>query len=115
LCACAAGAEVNFDQFVDYMVSITADAASLVQLQDAFSSVTGNKAFITENDMRVAQLPEDQVRTHGVIGSLVFLSLSLTHDRLRHQQVQYLLSVLPPTQGGYDFKAWLSAQFGVAQ
>lgn len=57
------GAEVNFDQFVDYMVSITADAASLVQLQDAFSSVTGNKAFITENDMRVAQLPEDQVRT----------------------------------------------------
>lgn len=83
------GAEVNFDQFVDYMVSITADAASLVQLQDAFSSVTGNKAFITENDMRVAQLPEDQV--------------------------QYLLSVLPPTQGGYDFKAWLSAQFGVAQ
>jgi len=60
------GAEVNFDQFVDYMVSITADAASLVQLQDAFSSVTGNKAFITENDMRVAQLPEDQVRTSGV-------------------------------------------------
>lgn len=79
---------MNFDQYVEYMVSITSDAASLTQLQDAFSSVTGNKSFITEQDMRVAQLPEDQI--------------------------QYLLSVLPPTEGGYDYKAWLSSQFAEA-
>jgi len=53
---------VNFDQYVEYMVSISSDAASLVQLQDAFSCVTNNKDFITESEMKVAQLPEDQVK-----------------------------------------------------
>jgi len=78
---------VNFDQYVEYMVSISSDAASLVQLQDAFSCVTNNKDFITESEMKVAQLPEDQI--------------------------QYLLSVLPPASEGegYDFKAWLASQW----
>ena len=97
------------------MVSITSDAASLVQLQDAFSSVTGNKAYITEHDMRVAQLPEDQVTLAANDHPFVVVVAHRRRFFARRHQVQYLLSVLPPTEGGYDFKAWLSAQFGVAQ
>lgn len=85
-----AGAEdsVLFPQFVDYMVSITADSTSPDQLRDSFNVLANGKDFVTENDFRVAQMSPEQV--------------------------QYLVSVIPPysgVEGAYDYKAWLSHLF----
>jgi Ca2+-binding EF-hand superfamily protein len=83
------GAEtVSFDQFVDYMISITVDSVSKQQLSDSFEVIAGGKDHITVNDMKVAQLTADQI--------------------------QYLTSVMPAhgsIADAYNFRAWLAKQF----
>jgi len=79
---------VNFNQFVEYMVSITADDTSESQIRDSFDTLAGGKDFLTEKDMRVGQLND--------------------------QQIQYLTSTLPPKagiEGGYDYRAWLNSSY----
>jgi len=78
---------ISFDQFVDYMISITADSVSPQQLLDSFETIAGSKGYLTVNDLKIAQLSEDQIN--------------------------YLTSTLPPfagIAGGYDYKAWLKTQ-----
>jgi len=83
------GAEtVSFDQFVDYMISITVDSVSKQQLSDSFEVIAGGKDHITVNDMKVAQLSADQI--------------------------DYLTKVMPPhgsIADAYNFRAWLATQF----
>jgi Ca2+-binding EF-hand superfamily protein len=83
------GAEtVSFDQFVDYMISITVDSVSKQQLTDSFEVIAGGKDHITVNDMKVAQLSADQI--------------------------DYLTKVMPPhgsIADAYNFRAWLAKQF----
>jgi len=83
------GAEtVSFDQFVDYMISITVDSVSKQQLSDSFETIAGGKDHITVNDLKVAQLSADQI--------------------------EYLTSVMPPhgsIPDAYNFRVWLAAQF----
>ncbi|KAL6046374.1 Alpha-actinin, sarcomeric [Balamuthia mandrillaris] len=79
---------ISFEQFVDYMVSITEDRASADQLRDSLDIIAGGKDFITESDLRTAQLSS--------------------------AQVEYLTSVLPryeAVEGGFDYKTWLAEQF----
>jgi Ca2+-binding EF-hand superfamily protein len=83
------GAEtVSFDQFVDYMISITVDSVSKQQLTDSFEVIAGGKDHVTVNDLKVAQLTADQI--------------------------QYLTSQMPPHASiadAYNFRAWLATQF----
>lgn len=78
---------VSFDQFVDYMISITVDTVSPQQLRDSFDIIAAGKDHVTVNDLKVAQLSA--------------------------QQIEYLTSVMPKhasIEGGYDYRAWLDAQ-----
>lgn len=52
---------VSFDQYVKFMISITEDTVSPQQLSDAFKVITNGKDFLTEGDMRRAQLNDQQV------------------------------------------------------
>jgi len=76
---------VAFDQFVEYMTSITADTINVEQLKDSFTTLAGNKDHLTVQDMKVGQLNESQI--------------------------EYLTQILPPKagiSGGYDYKAYLA-------
>eukprot|EP01105_Mastigella_eilhardi_P007242 TRINITY_DN18745_c0_g1_i1.p1 TRINITY_DN18745_c0_g1~~TRINITY_DN18745_c0_g1_i1.p1 ORF type:complete len:626 (+),score=222.66 TRINITY_DN18745_c0_g1_i1:58-1935(+) len=75
--------QISLEQYVKYMVSITEDTVSPQQLAEAFTIVSGSKTFLTEADLRKAQLTDDQV--------------------------DFVKTSFPATQGGYDHKAWLSA------
>jgi len=80
------GESISFNQFVDYMVSITADTVSPQQLSDSFDTIANGKSHLTVNDLKVAQLSAEQIA--------------------------YLQSVLPPFSGiadAYDYKAWLKS------
>jgi len=80
--------EISFDQFTDYMVSITKDETSPEQIQDSFEVLAGGKDHITENDMKVGQMSAEQI--------------------------EFLKSQMPPKEGiegGYDFRTWLASKF----
>jgi len=82
------GGHVTFNQFVDYMTSVTADTVSKDELTDSFTTLAAGKDHITVNDMRIGQLPA--------------------------QQIEYLTGVLPARSGiadAYDYKAWIASQF----
>jgi len=77
---------VSFEQFVEYMTSITADTINVDQLRDSFTTLAGNKEHLTVQDMRVGQLNDSQI--------------------------EYLTQILPPKagiEGGYDYKAYLAS------
>jgi Ca2+-binding EF-hand superfamily protein len=81
----AGSGSVSFDQFVDYLVSVTADTVNSEQLKDSFTTLAGGKDFLTVQDLRVGQLND--------------------------QEIEYLTSILPPKagiEGGYDYKAYLA-------
>jgi hypothetical protein len=78
----------SFEQFTNYMVSITEDKTTPEQLRQSFLVIAGNKKYVTETDMRVGQLTAEQV--------------------------QYLKTVLPPkegVEGGYDYESYLKSAF----
>jgi len=82
------GDTVSFEQFTDYMISITLDTVSPQQLKDSFDTIAGNKGHLTVNDLKVAQLSP--------------------------QQIEYLTSTLPrhpSIPDAYDYKSWLESQF----
>jgi len=80
--------KIDFDEFVKYMVKITADTASPEQLERSFNTIANGKDHLTVNDLKVAQIDESQIG--------------------------YLTSVLPPkegVEGGYDYPKWIKEQF----
>ncbi|XP_049849031.1 uncharacterized protein LOC126317097 [Schistocerca gregaria] len=52
---------VNFDQFVSYMVSITADATSSGALKDSFNTLTNGRSYVTRSELKAAGMSEDQI------------------------------------------------------
>jgi Calponin homology (CH) domain/EF hand len=79
--------EVSFDQYIEYMKSVTEEAVDSTQAADAFETITGGKAFITRMDMQMAQLDAEYI--------------------------EFLCTNLPPFEGvedGYDYKTWLASQ-----
>ncbi|KAI9312793.1 actinin-like protein [Dichotomocladium elegans] len=65
--------EMTFEQFIQFMVSITEDKSTPGQLQDAFQTIAGDKPYVTELDLRrcivsdkaVDYLIEDMPRLSG--------------------------------------------------
>jgi Ca2+-binding EF-hand superfamily protein len=82
------GETISFNQFVDYMTSITADSVSQQQLTDSFETIAGGKDHITVTDLKVAQLTADQITY-------------LTSSMPKHASIA----------DAYDFRAWLKTQF----
>lgn len=81
---------VTFEAFINLLVEITEDQTSPEQLREAFRGIAADKPFVTELDLRVAQLPA--------------------------AAVEYLREAMPAAQNGtgepeYDYEAWLDAVF----
>lgn len=81
---------VTFEAFINLLVDITEDQTSPEQLRESFLGIAGNKPFVTELDMRLAQLPVSAV--------------------------DYLSEVIPSTNNEvgeleYDYETWLRDVF----
>jgi len=82
---------VSFEAFINLLVDITEDQTSAEQLREAFCTIAADKPFVTELDLRVAQLPANAIG--------------------------YLREVMPSANNetgvlGYDYSAWLDSTFG---
>jgi hypothetical protein len=81
---------VTFEAFINLLVDITEDQTSPEQLRESFRGIAGNKPFVTELDLRLAQLPVSAV--------------------------DYLSEVIPSTNNEvgepqYDYETWLQDVF----
>ncbi|TFY52094.1 hypothetical protein EVJ58_g10204 [Rhodofomes roseus] len=81
---------ITFETFINLLVEITEDQTSPEQLREAFRGIANDKPFVTELDLRVAQLPASAI--------------------------EYLRQAMPPAADGvgdaeYDYEAWLDAVF----
>jgi len=81
---------VTFEAFINLLVEITEDQTSPDQLRDSFRGIANDKPFVTELDLRVAQLPASAI--------------------------EYLRQVMPSAASGaeeaeYDYEAWLDDVF----
>lgn len=81
---------VTFEAFINLLVDITEDQTSPDQLRESFRGIAGNKPFVTELDLRLAQLPLSAV--------------------------DYLSEVIPSTNNEvgepeYDYETWLRDVF----
>ncbi|KAG0704246.1 calponin homology domain-containing protein [Suillus ampliporus] len=81
---------VTFEAFINLLVDITEDQTSPEQLRESFRGIAGDKPFVTELDMRLAQLPVSAV--------------------------DYLREVIPSTtnevgEPEYDYETWLQDVF----
>ncbi|CCL98843.1 uncharacterized protein FIBRA_00849 [Fibroporia radiculosa] len=81
---------VTFEAFINLLVEITEDQTSSEQLREAFRGIASDKPFVTELDLRVAQLPPNAI--------------------------EFLRDAMPSAQDGteepqYDYEAWLDAVF----
>ncbi|KIJ62611.1 hypothetical protein HYDPIDRAFT_114269 [Hydnomerulius pinastri MD-312] len=81
---------VTFEAFINLLVDITEDQTSPEQLRESFRGIAGDKPFVTELDMRLAQLP---------LGA-----------------IDYLREVLPSSKNEvgepeYDYETWLHDVF----
>ncbi|EMD40209.1 hypothetical protein CERSUDRAFT_151252 [Gelatoporia subvermispora B] len=81
---------VTFEAFINLLVDIMEDQTSPEQLRDAFRGIAHEKPYVTELDLRVAQLPASAI--------------------------EYLRQAMPPLEGGtgepeYDYEAWIDEVF----
>ncbi|KAH9948880.1 actinin-like protein [Amylocystis lapponica] len=81
---------VTFEAFINLLVEITEDQTSPQQLREAFRGIAADKPFVTELDLRIAQLPV--------------------------AAIEYLRQAMPPVQNStgdpeYDYEAWLDDVF----
>ncbi|KAI0736326.1 actinin-like protein [Fomitopsis betulina] len=81
---------ITFEAFINLLVEITEDQTSPEQLREAFRGIANDKPFVTELDLRVAQLPASAI--------------------------EYLRQAMPSAADGaeeaeYDYEAWLDAVF----
>ncbi|KAG2112287.1 uncharacterized protein F5147DRAFT_684507 [Suillus discolor] len=81
---------VTFEAFINLLVDITEDQTSPEQLRESFRGIAGDKPFVTELDLRLAQLPVSAV--------------------------DYLSQVIPSTNNEvgepeYDYETWLQDVF----
>ncbi|KAJ8593785.1 hypothetical protein M405DRAFT_785381 [Rhizopogon salebrosus TDB-379] len=81
---------VNFEAFINLLVDITEDQTSPEQLHESFCGIAGDKPFVTELDMRLAQLPISAI--------------------------DYLREVIPSNnnevgEAEYDYETWLKDVF----
>ncbi|ORZ39047.1 calponin homology domain-containing protein [Catenaria anguillulae PL171] len=80
--------EVVFQQFVEYMRSITEDRTSPDQLAEAFKQLAAGKAFVSVADMQIAHLTQESI--------------------------EFLTQVMPASAAGegFDYEVYLAKCFG---
>lgn len=83
---CRGGDSVNFEQFLEYMVSITEDRTTMAQLLDSFHVIANGKDHVTEMDMKVGQLDSS---------AIAFLTSQMPRSESK--------------QDAYDFKTYLNS------
>jgi len=77
---------INFEQYSKYMRSLQEDRDSPDQLREAFKLLSGDKAYITADQLKQPPLTADDAK--------------------------FLISVMPSHKdGGYDYEAYLKAHF----
>ncbi|KAF8895651.1 actinin-like protein [Infundibulicybe gibba] len=81
---------VTFEAFINLLVDITEDQTTSQQLRDSFRGIASSKPFVTELDLRIAQLPASAI--------------------------EYLREVMPRRQNDagepeYDYDKWLDDAF----
>ncbi|KAI0081627.1 actin cross-linking [Panus rudis PR-1116 ss-1] len=83
---------VTFEAFINLLVDIMEDQTSPAQLRESFRGIAADKPFVTELDLRVAQLPQTAI--------------------------DYLRQAMPKKENGegepeYDYEAWIEEASGV--
>ncbi|KAI8968324.1 hypothetical protein BDF20DRAFT_828153, partial [Mycotypha africana] len=81
---------MSFEQFIRFMVSVTEDKTTPDQLREAFRTVAGEKAYVTELDLKMSQIPV--------------------------RMIDYLKSSMPivdtpDQQEGYDYEEFVNEMF----
>ncbi|KAJ1968962.1 alpha-actinin [Dispira parvispora] len=79
---------ITFEQFINFLVSITEDQTTPEQLRQSFKVVAGDKPYVTEMDLKMSQLPPPVVA--------------------------YLVNHIPRRTGSkneYDYQAYLDSVF----
>ncbi|KAG8951155.1 hypothetical protein FRC03_012625 [Tulasnella sp. 419] len=87
---------VTFEAFINLMVDITEDQTSPEQLRDAFRGLAGDKAFVTEMDLKLGLLPP------ATIDYLREAMPTTDETGLKHNGT---------TEAAYDYEAWLDSVF----
>jgi len=80
---------LNFEEYKNYIVTKRSDTDTFDSYLSAFSTIAQNKDFITEDDMRRANMPPEKIG---------FLVSSMPHFENQ--------------ESGYDYKAWLQLTHG---
>jgi len=76
---------INFEEYIEYMSSIAKEGTGYEDVIASFKELAGGKDFITQSQ----------------------LSSNMEKD-----EVDYLISVMPKCQGGYDYVAYANKTFG---
>jgi len=79
------GARVTFEQFINYVISISKDETTPEQLRQSFKTVAGEKPFVNELDLRMCQIPQPVI--------------------------DYLAQTMPKAGDGYDYSKYLDSTF----
>jgi len=93
---------LTFEAFINLLVDITEDQTSPEQLRDAFRGIAGDKAFVTELDLKVALLPP---------GAIEYLREAMPAVKTNPN------GDAPDTNGAneavraYDYETWLDRVF----
>lgn len=75
---------ITFDEFVDFMKNVSKEGSGYKDVMDAFGELAGNEGTITETQLRTNMPPA---------------------------QADYLVSVMPKTEKGFDYIAYCEATF----
>ena len=75
---------IEFNTFVDFMISHYEDAQTKEQILESFKTLAGGRDAVTEDELRAAMAPEE---------------------------VAYLLQQMPSCEGGYDYVAYAEASY----
>ena len=74
---------VSFENWVNYMISISADACSKEQAAEQLAAIAGGKEWVTIQDLQNAHLPQEQI--------------------------DFITEHMPKTENGYDYRAWIAS------
>lgn len=78
---------IEFNKFVDFMITLASDNMSRNEIAESFREVAGDKDFVTEEDLRRC---------------------------MDGAQVDYLIANMPKyeaVEGGFDYMAWADSSF----
>lgn len=76
---------VTFEQFINYVISVSKDETTPEQLRQSFRTVAGDKPYVSENDFRMCHIPQPVI--------------------------QHLAQTMPRSGDGFDYGKYLDTAF----